>query len=64
LIGIVSRHDLLKPSTAVFAEEREREQFRHLWTSPSTTLRSPHIDEETAKEPVSVARQKISAREP
>ncbi|WP_206956668.1 chloride channel protein [Trinickia acidisoli] len=30
LVGIVSRHDLLKPSTSVFAEEREVEQFRHV----------------------------------
>ena len=28
LIGIVSRHDLVKPSLSVFSEEREREQFR------------------------------------
>ena len=28
LIGIVSRHDLVKPSFSIFNEEREREQFR------------------------------------
>ena len=30
LIGIVSRHDLVKPSLSVFNEEREREQFRRV----------------------------------
>jgi CBS domain-containing protein len=30
LIGIVSRHDLVKPSLSVFSEEREREQFRRV----------------------------------
>jgi CBS domain-containing protein len=28
LVGIVSRHDLVKPSLSIFNEEREREQFR------------------------------------
>ncbi|CAE6805178.1 Voltage-gated ClC-type chloride channel ClcB [Paraburkholderia domus] len=28
LLGIVSRHDLVKPSLSIFNEEREREQFR------------------------------------
>ncbi|OLL32485.1 chloride channel protein [Burkholderia sp. SRS-W-2-2016] len=28
LIGIVSRHDLVKPSLSIFNEERERERFR------------------------------------
>ncbi|SIT45604.1 Cl-channel voltage-gated family protein [Paraburkholderia piptadeniae] len=31
LIGIVSRHDLVKPSLSVFAEERQLEQFRRVW---------------------------------
>jgi H+/Cl- antiporter ClcA/CBS domain-containing protein len=64
LLGIVSRYDLLKPSTVVFAEEREREQFRHLWSTADAGAASPHRDEDTAKEPVGVARQKISVREP
>jgi hypothetical protein len=28
LVGIVSRHDLVKPSLSIFNEERERERFR------------------------------------
>ena len=39
LLGIVSRHDLVKPSTSVFAEEHEHEQFRSVWRSPGTTRR-------------------------
>ncbi|MBB5504744.1 chloride channel protein [Paraburkholderia atlantica] len=30
LIGIVSRHDLVKPSLSIFNEERERERFRRI----------------------------------
>jgi len=30
LIGIVSRHDLVKPSLSIFNEERQRERFRHI----------------------------------
>ena len=30
LIGIVSRHDLVKPSLSIFNEERERERFRRV----------------------------------
>ena len=63
LLGIVSRYDLLKPSTAVFAEEREREQFRHLWTSRNDNSVSPHLEEDTPGENTGVIRQKISARE-
>jgi H+/Cl- antiporter ClcA len=63
LLGIVSRFDLLKPSTVVFAEEREREQFRHLWTANGEDVRSPHRDDDASKAPVGVSRQKISARE-
>lgn len=40
LIGIVSRHDLVKPSLSVFSEERELEQFRHVWI-PRNTLFAP-----------------------
>ncbi|TAM00649.1 MAG: CBS domain-containing protein [Paraburkholderia sp.] len=36
LLGIVSRHDLVKPSLSVFTEEREREQFRRVWAPRST----------------------------
>jgi hypothetical protein len=38
LLGIVSRHDLVKPSKMVFNEEHEVEQFRRVWTSSSTRL--------------------------
>jgi H+/Cl- antiporter ClcA/CBS domain-containing protein len=31
LLGIVSRHDLLKPSASVYTEEGEREQLRRVW---------------------------------
>jgi len=30
LVGIVSRHDLVKPSLSIFNEERERERFRRV----------------------------------
>ncbi|WP_233834358.1 chloride channel protein [Paraburkholderia sp. ZP32-5] len=30
LVGIVSRHDLVKPSLSIFNEERQRERFRHI----------------------------------
>ncbi|WP_309491401.1 chloride channel protein [Trinickia mobilis] len=36
LLGIVSRHDLVKPSLSVFTEERELEQFRRVWVPRST----------------------------
>ncbi|MCG5078288.1 chloride channel protein [Paraburkholderia tagetis] len=36
LLGIVSRHDLVKPSLSVFTEERERERFRRVWVPHST----------------------------
>ncbi|CAD6520464.1 Voltage-gated ClC-type chloride channel ClcB [Paraburkholderia hiiakae] len=35
LLGIVSRHDLVKPSLSVFTEERERERFRRVWVPRS-----------------------------
>ncbi|WP_322056476.1 chloride channel protein [Paraburkholderia sp. J63] len=40
LLGVVSRHDLVKPSMQVFAEEREIEQFRQVWV-PRSTLFAP-----------------------
>ncbi|MDR3098848.1 MAG: chloride channel protein [Paraburkholderia sp.] len=40
LLGVVSRHDLVKPSMQVFAEEREMEQFRQVWI-PRSTLFAP-----------------------
>jgi H+/Cl- antiporter ClcA/CBS domain-containing protein len=40
LLGIVSRHDLVKPSMSVFAEEHEMEQFRRVWI-PRTTRFAP-----------------------
>ncbi|QCP54725.1 chloride channel protein [Trinickia violacea] len=40
LLGIVSRHDLVKPSMSVFTEERELEQFRQVWV-PRSTLFAP-----------------------
>ncbi|HKT99499.1 MAG TPA: chloride channel protein, partial [Paraburkholderia sp.] len=40
LLGVVSRHDLVKPSMQVFAEERELEQFRQVWI-PRSTLFAP-----------------------
>jgi H+/Cl- antiporter ClcA len=40
LLGVVSRHDLVKPSLQVFAEEREMEQFRRVWI-PRGTLFAP-----------------------
>ena len=36
LLGLVSRHDLLKPLLSVFTEEREREQFRRVWLPGGT----------------------------
>ncbi|TAL95250.1 MAG: chloride channel protein [Paraburkholderia sp.] len=38
LLGIVSRHDLVKPSMSVFAEEHEVEQFRRVWIPRSTRM--------------------------
>jgi CBS domain-containing protein len=40
LVGVVSRHDLVKPSMQVFAEERELEQFRQV-RIPRSTLFAP-----------------------
>ena len=63
LLGIVSRYDLLKPSTVVFAEEREREQFRHLWTTRNDDGVPPHRDDDAPADSAGVMRQKISARD-
>ena len=38
LIGIVSRHDLVKPSMSVFTEEHEHEQLRRVWIPRSARL--------------------------
>jgi H+/Cl- antiporter ClcA len=38
LLGIVSRHDLVKPSMSVFTEEHELEQFRRVWIPRSARL--------------------------
>ncbi|CAG4894289.1 chloride channel protein [Paraburkholderia gardini] len=38
LLGIVSRHDLVKPSMSVFADEHEVEQFRRVWIPRSTRM--------------------------
>ena len=38
LLGIVSRHDLVKPSMSVFAEEHEVEQFRRVWIPRSARM--------------------------
>ncbi|WP_213309241.1 chloride channel protein [Paraburkholderia sacchari] len=40
LLGVVSRHDLVKPSMQVFAEERELERFRQI-RIPRSTLFAP-----------------------
>ncbi|WP_179402267.1 chloride channel protein [Burkholderia guangdongensis] len=47
LLGIVSRHDLVKPSMAVFAEEHELEQFRRVW-SPASARFAPTRKREAA----------------
>lgn len=38
LLGIVSRHDLVKPSMSVFNEEHELEQLRRVWIPRSVRL--------------------------
>ncbi|MEM5315160.1 chloride channel protein [Paraburkholderia sp. JHI869] len=55
LLGIVSRHDLVKPSLSVFTEEREREQFRRVWVPRSerfapTSKRTAMTDERAEAE--------------
>jgi H+/Cl- antiporter ClcA len=47
LLGLVSRHDLVKPLLSVFAEEREREQFRRVWI-PGSVRFSPAARQEAS----------------
>ena len=61
LLGLVSRHDLLKPTKSVFAEERQLEQFRRVWPANGVLFGSHNADDDEANEHVSVMRQKISA---
>jgi CBS domain-containing protein len=61
LLGLVSRHDLLKPTQSVFAEERQLEQFRRVWPRNSMLFGAADTDDEETGEHVSVVRQKISA---
>ncbi|HKR47136.1 MAG TPA: chloride channel protein [Paraburkholderia sp.] len=53
LLGIVSRHDLVKPSLSVFTEEREREQFRRVWVPRNErfapTSKRPGMTDERAE---------------
>ncbi|CAB3671993.1 chloride channel protein [Trinickia soli] len=67
LVGIVSRHDLLKPSVSVFTEERQLEQFRRVWPAGGGLFSSEDGDDGdggTSKDGtggrVEVMRQKIS----
>ncbi len=63
LVGIVSRHDLLKPSMSVFTEERQREQFRSVWSANIARSRSIETDDDAPQERVDVVRQKISVEQ-
>lgn len=56
LVGIVSRHDLVKPSSSVFSEEREVEQFRRVWIPRSTLFAPTTKRQEAAREPASTSR--------
>ncbi|MFL9867043.1 chloride channel protein [Paraburkholderia fungorum] len=56
LLGIVSRHDLVKPSMSVFAEEHELEQFRRVWIPLSTRLAPTSKREDTLEKHVDVER--------
>ncbi|MFL9872415.1 chloride channel protein [Paraburkholderia megapolitana] len=47
LVGIVSRHDLVKPSLSIFNEERQREQFRSV--SLTRGKRSVDVGERTSQ---------------
>ncbi len=60
LLGVVSRHDLVKPSMSVFTEERELEQFRHVWAPSSERLSTGDAREDASSTPAGVVRQKIS----
>ena len=63
LVGIVSRYDLLKPSMSVFTEERQREQFRSVWSANIARSRSVETDDDAPHEHVGVIRQKISVEQ-
>ncbi|PMS31647.1 H+/Cl- antiporter ClcA [Trinickia symbiotica] len=56
LIGIVSRHDLLKPSMTVFTEERELEQFRRVWIPRSARFAPTNKPGQTRSEQADVSR--------
>ena len=56
LLGIVSRHDLLKPSMSVFAEEHEHEQFRRVWIPRSTRLAPTNKREDMPSEHADIRR--------
>ncbi|WP_229517017.1 chloride channel protein [Paraburkholderia terrae] len=54
LLGIVSRHDLVKPSLSVFTEERELEQFRRVWVPRSTRFAPTNRRQDAPNEHVDV----------
>ncbi|OUL73208.1 chloride channel protein [Paraburkholderia hospita] len=54
LLGIVSRHDLVKPSLSVFTEERELEQLRRVWIPRSTRFAPTNRRQDEPKEHVDV----------
>ena len=56
LVGIVSRHDLVKPSSTVFSEEREVEQFRRVWIQRSTLFAPTNKRQEAHREPANTSR--------
>jgi H+/Cl- antiporter ClcA/CBS domain-containing protein len=56
LVGIVSRHDLVKPSSTVFSEEREVEQFRRVWIQRSTPFAPTNKRQEAHREPANTSR--------
>ncbi|MGN6805551.1 MAG: chloride channel protein [Trinickia sp.] len=56
LVGIVSRHDLVKPSSTVFSEEREVEQFRRVWIQRSTLFAPTNKRQEPHREPANTSR--------
>jgi H+/Cl- antiporter ClcA/CBS domain-containing protein len=56
LVGIVSRHDLVKPSSTVFSEEREVEQFRRVWIQRSSLFAPTNKRQEAHREPANTSR--------
>ncbi|NRO96989.1 CBS domain-containing protein [Paraburkholderia sp. NMBU_R16] len=56
LVGIVSRHDLVKPSSTVFSEEREVEQFRRVWIPRSTLFAPTNRRQEAPREHADTSR--------